>query len=125
MFAKLIGPLGSALFLLVFTLLGSTAVEAQCQDCNKRCCKWRICEPVCKSSCEASREVCLRTGAQVRIPTPQHPVTEVERALQQSCAAAFQIINNAVILYQGPYAAGSENLLDDAKSLLIRAGITG
>jgi hypothetical protein len=116
--------LGFGLLLLIVLFVGTAA--ASCPDCNKRCCstiritpldKNSFCDPQCKVSCEAVREICRRGGP--KLPHWPSVIKNVERQLNVSCAAAFQVINQAVIAHQGTYGAGSERMLNHAKQILI------
>jgi hypothetical protein len=114
------------LILIVGLMFHCLTFPALAQDCNARCCrtirvppfdKKEWCDPACKTSCELHKAA--------RIPVPHAPSlwVKVHDAMQDYCAAGFQVINNAVILYQGTYAAGSERLLNEARDILIRGGL--
>lgn len=110
------------LIVLLLALLG-VSPPAFAQDCNKKCCKWGVCEFLCKTDCEAKKALGRATGQNLSsVPGPPGP-GDVEKALLQSCAAAFQLINNYVIISQGSYAAGSDALLLRARSVLIGTGL--
>jgi hypothetical protein len=100
----------------VVALISPTFALGDCNtDCNKDCCRnFGICEPTCKLSCEASKKVCQGTGVDLgHLPNP----------LGQSCIAAFQIATNALIVSQGFYPAGSEYMINEAKTALVRTGL--
>ncbi|MBY3441766.1 hypothetical protein [Rhizobium laguerreae] len=119
--------------LIILLLAAMPTSAANCNtDCNKECCKtvkitpWdknSFCEPVCKSSCEATKRACKLTGGVLPEHHPKSGVNVVVDALEHSCAAAFQAINTFVIVSQGSYSASSRRMLDEAKSILIDAGI--
>jgi hypothetical protein len=126
--------LAAALVALVSALLSvGPAPAADCNvDCNARCChtvkitpwdKNRVCEPTCKTSCEAAKVACRGSGGVIPPVHSPSVIEQIQKALRASCAAGFQVINNAVILSQGSYAAGSERLLVQARDLLIQAGL--
>lgn len=120
-------------FLVLILIDPQAALADKCDvDCNKKCCKtvritpWdknTFCEPTCKSTCEATKAICKDAG--VKLPHAPNLIAEVEKQLNFSCAAAFQIINQAVVVYQGPYAAGSSRMLDEAKGILVALGLVG
>lgn len=95
---------------------------ASAQDCNKKCCRFGICEPACKVDCEAKKKINPIIPGVSSIPGPPGP-GDVEKALQQSCAAAFQLINGYVVATQPAYPAGSERLLNQARDVLIASGV--
>lgn len=128
-------------FILVALFLGSSQAYAdKCNvDCNKKCCKtikitpWdknTICEPGCKSSCEAAKVLCRNTPKEIRPDLngplgdllPPNILVEMERVMLAYCAAGFEVINKAVILSQGHYSQGSYMLIEQAKTLLITHG---
>lgn len=85
-------------------LLLMTATAAPAQDCNARCCKKifnsRVCEPVCKSSCEAEKAA---RGAGVPVPDigPSKGWELGQKLLTISCAAGFETIMKPAILNTG------------------------
>ena len=116
---------------LVFFLHGSALADNCNVDCNKKCCQtvritpWdknTICEPACKSSCEATKFACMRIDSRIPAISTPNTIAAVTKLLQTSCASAFQAINTAVTIHQGPYSAGSDAALYYARDLLIRAG---
>jgi hypothetical protein len=114
------------LFSAFLLFLYHPALADACKrDCNKACCSKvlgkRICEPVCKSSCEATKATCQVTGGSVRLPGIPSPVVVVQQLLTQSCAAAFDSITKGVIFGQGFNAAGSNLPIEEARALLIQA----
>ncbi len=95
-------------------------------DCNNKCCrsvrvpplsKQTICDPGCKTACEAAKKVNAPDWV-----IPPSTVNEVVKAFESSCSLAFDVFSKAVIVSQGPYPAGSERLIDLAKTAVIRAG---
>ncbi|WP_294974078.1 hypothetical protein [Tabrizicola sp.] len=111
------------------------AASDSCEkDCNAECCQtiritpWdknTVCEPACKTTCEASKSACKLSGGALPTVAAPNTIELVEKALRASCASGFEVITKSVILSQGSYAAGSEVLLNDAKSLLVAAGLFG
>jgi hypothetical protein len=87
------------LSLLILIFAPTLAIAACDNDCNKDCCAFGLCEPACKTSCEASKLVCQRTGGGVSLGHLPGPA-DVQNALKQSCAAGFQLITQGVILSQ-------------------------
>jgi hypothetical protein len=121
----------AVVFMLLLLAIDSHADDCNV-DCNASCCKtiritpWdknTVCDPQCKLTCEASKKACQVTGGVVPPVHTPSVVNAVVNALEDSCAAGFQVINNSVILYQGPYAAGSEQLLNRARDVLVQLGL--
>lgn len=116
-----------------FLCFACSVALADCNiDCNAKCCQtvritpWdknRVCEPTCKASCEASKAACNVTGGAIPAFNTPNLIAKITQLLQTSCAAAFEVINDAVLINQGSYAAGSDFLLNQAKDVLIRTGL--
>jgi hypothetical protein len=115
------------LVLIIFVSLPARADDCN-RDCNSDCCnevdtglfgKKTICEPACKTTCEANKKVCLGTG--ISLPNAPNVVNEVSKALQRSCASGFEVVTKYVILSQGFYPAGSDYMLNAAKTALVQA----
>ena len=104
------------LLLALFLTIAMAASARAEEDCNSKCCKFGLCEPACKLACEANKKVGL---PQIGPPGPG----DVQKALTMSCAAGFEVINKGVIVSQGFYAAGTEQLLNQAKTVLINSGV--
>jgi hypothetical protein len=109
------------LLLSLFSLVLVASARAEV-DCNEKCgCKFGFCEPACKLKCEVDKKAARDLGL------PQPPglpgLGDIEKALTQSCASGFELINKFVIVSQGSYAAGSERLLNQAQAVLIGAGV--
>jgi hypothetical protein len=109
-----------ALLLSFSILMFSTLVKAE-EDCNAKCCKFGFCEPGCKGICEINKKAARDTGLP-QLPGPPG-IGDVEKAILQHCASGFDVINKIVIVSQGSYAAGTGQQLDQAKALLINAGV--
>ena len=117
------------LLFIVFTLITllqfqlSLQARAACDDdCNAKCCasvptpfgSKSVCEPACKSSCEASKAICKGTGGAVSLPT----MDLVVKAYNQQCASAFDMVAKAIMQAQPMYAAGSDYMINEAKAVL-------
>lgn len=91
-------------------------------DCNAKCCSSvptplgskSICEPACKTSCEAGKAACKVTGGAIKPPT----FDVVVRLYNQSCTSAFDAVTKAIVQAQGFYAAGSDYMINEAKTVL-------
>lgn len=92
------------------------------EDCNHACCAFGVCEPVCKSSCEATKAVCNGSGGALPVLHPPGP-GDIQNALQQSCASGFNLITKYVIFTQPFYGSGSDYILNTSRDILVQLNL--
>jgi hypothetical protein len=96
-------------------MTGGATGTAPAQDCNDRCCKevlgGSVCEPVCKSSCEAEKAA---RGGGVPVPDigPSKSWELGQKLLTMSCAAGFETVMKPAILNTGFEATGGDRYIN-------------